>query len=152
LHARPELKVTRTNALDLLYVEMSAHLAKNDAPGAMKAAERVVQSYPSDEEVLASAAQVFMNFGSFSNALPLIDQQLKLAPDNLNALRNKGVASLQTGAYDDAISALSKVLSIETNTASDTHNTALLSRAIAYLKSGKLDEAQADYEMLLHRF
>jgi len=34
----------------------------------------------------------------------------------------------------------------------DVHNTALLNRAIAYLKSGKLDEAQQDYETLQKSF
>jgi tetratricopeptide (TPR) repeat protein len=93
-----------------------------------------------------------MNFANFSNALPLMERQLKVTPDNLDALLNKGVASLQVGAFDPAIEALTKVLSIETNSSSELYTKALLSRAIAYLRSDHLDEAQRDYEALQKSF
>src|SRR5207302_10701645 len=69
----------------------------------------------------------------------------------IHILLNKGFANLQAGHYDEAIPALTYLLTVETNL-SDVHNTALLNRAIAYLKSGKLDEAQQDYETLQKSF
>jgi tetratricopeptide (TPR) repeat protein len=59
---------------------------------------------------------------------------------------------VQVAAYGEAIQALTKVLSIETNAASDLHTQALFGRAVAYLKSGKLDEARRDYETLQRTF
>ena len=44
------------------------------------------------------------------------------------------------GKYDEGITALTHVLSIQS-----TNNNALFNRAVAYLKSGRLDLAQADY-------
>lgn len=142
----------RTNAMELLYVEMSANLAKKDAKAAEDAALKVLEKYPSDEEVISSAAQVFMNFRAYTNALPLLDRQLALAPDDLNALASKGLASVQVGAYAEAITALSRVLNVETNAASDLHTQALFGRAVASLKSGKLDDAKRDYEALQRTF
>ena len=153
LHAHPKtLAVPRTNANELLYVEMSAHLAKKDVAGAERTVAAILEKYPSDEELISSAAQVFINFGCFSNALPVLDRQLKLQPGNMTALLQKGVSSLQTGAYDEAIAALTKVLSVETNSTSELHNNALLSRAIAYLRSDKFEESQQDYETLQKSF
>jgi tetratricopeptide (TPR) repeat protein len=151
IHAQAP-RLPRTNAMELLYVELSAHLASKDLEGADKTALKVVEKYPSDEEVIASAAQVFMNFHYYSNALPFLDRQLALAPDDINALSSKGLASVQVGAYQDAIEALTKVLNIETNSASDLHTQALFGRAVALLKLGKLGEARRDYEALQRSF
>ena len=40
-------RLPRTNSMELLYVEMSAHLARNDPAGAEKTAMKVVEKYPS---------------------------------------------------------------------------------------------------------
>jgi tetratricopeptide (TPR) repeat protein len=49
--------------------------------------------------------------------------------------------------YDASVSALTRVLLIETN-----NPQALYNRAVAYLDSGKLDAARADYENLLQTY
>ena len=69
----------------------------------------------------------------------------------MNALVTKGYACLQLGAYQDAIPPLTRVLEIETNN-SELHYSALLNRAIAYLRSERLNEAQHDYEVLQKAF
>ena len=88
-----------------------------------------------------------MRYGCFSNALITIDQQLALAPTNVNTLVNKGYACIQVGAFEQAIAPLTQALTLET-----TNYSAMLNRAIAYLRADKLDAAQHDYEVLQKAF
>jgi tetratricopeptide (TPR) repeat protein len=88
-----------------------------------------------------------MRNGCYSNALITVERQLATAPTNMNALINKGYVCMQVGAYDQAISPLTKVLTMDTN-----NNSALLNRAIAYLRGDKLEAAQRDYEVLQKAF
>jgi tetratricopeptide (TPR) repeat protein len=78
----------------------------------------------------------------------MIDKELKLSPDNLNALLNKGYVCLQLAAYDTAIEPLTRILALDTNSVSEFHRTALLNRAIAHLRLSQFDEAKRDYEAL----
>ena len=133
---------------ELLMVETSAYLAKNDLKGAEAAVRAVLKKAPDDQNLLATATQVYMGCRSYSNALETVDRQLQLSPTNHSILVNKGWLCLQLGAYDQAIAALSSVLDLETNSTSDLYNSALLNRAIVYLRSGRLDASQRDYEAL----
>jgi tetratricopeptide (TPR) repeat protein len=109
--------------------------------------DATLKQFPGDENLLATATQVYMAYGCYSNALGVIEQLLTLAPTNMNALINKGYACLQIGAFDQAIPPLTQVLAMDT-----TNHSALLNRAIAYLRSDKLDAAQSDYEVLQKAF
>jgi tetratricopeptide (TPR) repeat protein len=145
IHTRP---VSRTNQTELLSVEVSARLAAQDLKGATNAIQVALDKYPADEDLLAAAAQAFMNYGLYTNALELVDKQLKLSPDNLNALLNKGFVCLHLAAYENAIPSLSRLLTLDTNSLSDLHRTALLNRAIAHLRLSHWDESKHDYELL----
>ena len=91
IRAQPDLlEAARTNRTELLFVEASAHLAQNDLQGAEAAVQATVRQYPGDADLLATATQVYMKYGRYSNALTTIEQQLNLAPTNMNALVNKG--------------------------------------------------------------
>ena len=145
IHTRP---VPRTNQTDLLSIEVSARLAARDLKGATNAVQVALDKYPSDEDLVATAAQVFMNYGLYTNALEMVEKQLKLSPDNLNVLLNKGYVCLHLAAYENAVPPLSRVLTLETNSLSQIHRTALLNRAIAQLRLSHWDEAKRDYEAL----
>jgi tetratricopeptide (TPR) repeat protein len=145
IHTRP---APRTNQAELLSVEVSARLTANDFEGATNAVQSALDKYPSDEDLVAAAAQIFMNYGFFTNGLEMIDKQLKLDPDNLIALLNKGYACLQLAAYENAISPLTRVLTVETNSLSELHRTALLNRAIAQFRLSHWDDSKRDYETL----
>jgi tetratricopeptide (TPR) repeat protein len=143
--------INRTNANELLFGEGSAYLANKDRAGAEAAVERTLQQFETDPEVLpkllATASRMYLNYGAFSNALPLIDRQLAFAPDEMDAekigaLIRKGYACLQLQMFDKAIPPLNRVLAV-TNSAP-----AMLNRAIAYLRSGQLDSAEKDYQAL----
>ena len=144
LRAQPDLAdAVRSNRTEMLFVEASARLGKGDLKGAEATVGSAVRQHPDDENLLATATQVYLNYRCYTNALGIIDQELKLAPTNLTALVNKGVASIQIGAFDQAIPALTRALALETN-----NHSALLNRAIAYLRANKLEAAQRDYETL----
>ena len=144
IRAQPSLlDSARTNRTELLFVEASAHLALNDLKGAEAAVQSTAQQYPGDADLLATATQVYMKYGCYSNALTTIEQELKLAPTNMNALVNKGYACMQIGAFEQAIPPLTQVLTIDTN-----NHSALLNRAITCLRANKLEAAQRDYEAL----
>jgi tetratricopeptide (TPR) repeat protein len=148
IRAQPSLfEATRTNRTEFLFVETSAHLARNDLKGAQDAVAAALQRFPGDTNLLATATQVYMTYGRYSNALAVIDQLLALSPANMSALVNKGYACLQIGAFDQAIPPLTQVLAMDTN-----NHSALLNRAIAYLRADKLEAAQRDYERLQKAF
>jgi len=148
IHSSPDrFALGRTNQIPLLMVETSAHLAKNDVPGAQAVVQRVVAKYPGDDEILSAATKVFITYGRYSNALQTVEQQLKIAPENPNALLSKGFVCIQLNEFDQAIPPLSKVISLQS-----TNYSALLSRAIAYLRSEQWDPARRDYEVLQKAF
>jgi tetratricopeptide (TPR) repeat protein len=73
----------------------------------------------------------------------VIDRKLARTPDDPQWLFGRGYANLQIGAYPAAIAALTRVLEVQTN-----DPTARFNRALAYLDSGRLDDARADYAAL----
>jgi tetratricopeptide (TPR) repeat protein len=144
IHAMsPAINLSRSNLTDLLYIELSLHLAKGDLPAAQTAFDRAMARFPNDEDLLATATHVFMNTGRYTNALAVIDQQLQITPDNPNALVNKGYALMQFHDYQKAIGYFTKALSLEPG-----HTSALFNRAISYLRLDKLDDSKRDYEQL----
>ena len=82
-------------------------------------------------------------YRDYTNALLALDKQLQLSPDNVTSLVNKGYIEIQLTNYSEAIPALSKAISL-----SPTNSTAIFCRAVSYFESGKLDDAQRDYELL----
>jgi tetratricopeptide (TPR) repeat protein len=144
IHAMsPAVSLSRSNQIDLLYIELSLHLAKGDLPAAQAAFDEAMARFPKDEDLLATATHVFMNTGRYTNALAAVDQQLLITPDNPSALVNKGFALMQFHEYEKAIGYFTKALSVEPGLTS-----ALFNRAISYLRLDKLDDAKRDYEQL----
>jgi tetratricopeptide (TPR) repeat protein len=159
IHAQPDVAgLGRTNRAALLSVETSALLAKNDLTAAEAAIQAAAKEYPGADDLLSTVADVFIRNGRYTNALPYLDQQIKIAPNNPAALRAKGYVFLQTGAFTEAIDPLTRVLALETNKFAQDHVAGqtnkfsrefyetLLNRAIAYRFSDRLEEAKSDYE------
>ncbi len=96
--------------------------------------ETEISRQPTNEVLFVTAVQIYLKRGLFTNAMTIIDRQLQAAPEDPTWLFGKGLASLQVKKYDDAIAALTSLLSIQ-----PTNNDALFNRAVAYLQSGRLD-------------
>ena len=133
----------KTNLTDLNVIAAAAYFQKNELARGTQLLETEIARHPDDPNLGNAAVQVFVTHGLFTNALALIDQKLRSTPDDPVWLFNRGYVSVQIKAYDDAINALSRVLSIQTN-----NDNALFDRAVAYLNSDKLDAARADYTAL----
>jgi len=122
----------------------TAWFQKGDLTRGTQLLEAEIARHPTDDNLLKAAMQTYVANGLLTNALTIVDRKLRRTPDDPVWLFNKGYISIQLKAYDDAIDALSRALSIQTN------DIALFDRAVAYLNSGRLDDARADYKALAH--
>jgi tetratricopeptide (TPR) repeat protein len=135
--------LTESNSTQVNFLAAAAHFQKNDLGPGISLLEQETVRHPNDASFLASVAQVYFSHALYTNALKVIEIQLAQTPEDPQWLLSKGYAQLQIGAYDQAISAMTRVLEITTN-----NSTARFNRAIAYLQSDKLNEAHADYVAL----
>ncbi|MEI6391109.1 MAG: tetratricopeptide repeat protein [Verrucomicrobiota bacterium] len=141
------LPVPATNRTEMLFVEISAHLANGDLQSAERAVEAALEKDPGAPDLLGIATQAFMAYKCYTNALITINQELNVSPTNYVALVNKGYVCIWLRAYQQAIPPLTRVLEMDPN-----NHSALLNRAIAYLRSEQLDAAQSDYQVLQKAF
>ncbi len=142
--AHPEkFSLTATNSAQINILTAAAYFQKNDNARGIELLETEISRQPTNEVLLVTAVQVYLKRELYTNAMAIIDRKLQAAPEDPTWLFGKGYASIQMKAYDDAIAALTHLLAIQTN-----NNDALFNRAVAYLQSGRLDAARADYETL----
>jgi tetratricopeptide (TPR) repeat protein len=147
IHTNANLLAGNGSALgSLLFIEMSADLARKDLQAADAALRATLAKATNSLDFLKVATDVYKDNGFYSNALTTVEQRLRLAPDNEVSLVDKGSIYNQLGAYAQAIEPFTKALKLDTNSASELFNYALLHRAIAYLRSEQYDAAQRDYE------
>jgi tetratricopeptide (TPR) repeat protein len=101
---------------------------------------------PSDSSLRERVKATLVTFGSYTNALRLVDKDLQNTPSNLEALVQKSLLCIRLGDFSNAIPPLTHALSL-TNS-----YTLRLYRANTYLRMGQLDNAAADYEEALRAF
>ncbi|HWT78515.1 MAG TPA: tetratricopeptide repeat protein, partial [Candidatus Methylomirabilis sp.] len=147
IKAEPALRpLGPTNEVEVAVLEARAWLAKTNRAMAQGILYALVATHPGDAYVAERAVATFTAFQSYSDALRVTDQQLQLNPNDAIALANKGIVSVLTGDFSNAIPLLTRSLSL-TNL-----YMARLNRATAYLRTGRLDEAEADYQEILQAF
>jgi tetratricopeptide (TPR) repeat protein len=129
---------------DVAFLEASAYLAKTNFPQADVIIQTVLLTRPDDPQLPSRAAVIYTSHQRWTNALAMLDRQLRLVPDDVGALINRGYLFIKLGEFTNALPPLTRALSIETNNVQARFN-----RAVAYLRAEKLDEAQADYQQLL---
>ena len=88
-----------------------------------------------------------MATGRYTNALDVTERMIVLQPENTACWINRGCFLVELNDYDEAIKSFDRVLSLEA-----TNYTAILYRAIANLRSSKLDDALRDYETVQRQF
>ncbi len=141
---RPEnFAFTPTDETQLHVLMAAADFQKNETEHGIGLLETEISRHPDDTNLLLTVAQAYILHGLFTNALNVIDHKLRLTPADPDWLGSKGYVSIQLKYYDDAITAYTRVLSIQTN-----NPQALFNRAVANLDSGRLDAARADYASL----
>ncbi len=127
-------------------LEASVWLAKTNSAKADAIISSLLASHPEAGGLADRAQDLFRDYGSYSNALNIVERQLQSAPDSLAALVNKGTFLVLMGDFSNAIPPLTRSLEL-TNTYAGR-----LNRAYAYMRSGHLDAAATDYQELLRAF
>jgi tetratricopeptide (TPR) repeat protein len=135
-----------TNEVEVALLEARAWFVKTNSTKAEAIITSLLASYPENAALLDRAGALFQDYGGFSNALRIVERQLQSTPDNFAALVNKGRLLILSGDFSNAIPPLTRSLAV-TNTYA-----ARLDRAYAYLRIGRLDAAEADYQELLRAF
>jgi tetratricopeptide (TPR) repeat protein len=145
---QPEkFSLTETNDTRLALIEAAAYFQKTNLSRGTELLETQISRHPTNDDLLAAAAQMYAARGLLTNALAVIDLKLKATPDDPAWLLGKGRVCLELKNYDAAITALNRVLTLQT-----TNSQALYFRANAYLDSSNLDAARADFEKLQDSF
>ena len=135
-----------TNEVNLALVEAKAWVALTNRPTAEGIIYALLATHPGDAFVFDRAAAAFTAQGSYSEALRIIDRHLRLAPDDAAALANKGILHILMNQFSNAIPPLTRALSL-TNSYTAQRNLAL-----AHIRTGQLDAAEADCRTLLEAF
>ncbi len=138
-----KFSLAKTNETELNITLAAAYFQKSDLAQGTHFLETEIALHPNDDTLLDAAWQAYLMHGLYTNALALVDDRLRLAPEDPDWLFKRGYVVMQLKDYDAAAAAFTRVLAIQT-----TNSTARFNRALAYLNSGKLDAAQTDYKTL----
>lgn len=125
-------------AADILRLELGADYANRK----IEKVSRTIEGLTVRSE-LDTAIQTCMNFRDYTNALVGVEKRLQATPDDVPALVTDGFANMCLSNFVAAIPPLNRAVSLQ-----PTNSNARLFRAVAYLQSGRLDEAQHDYDTL----
>jgi tetratricopeptide (TPR) repeat protein len=129
--------------LALIEAEAWAYANKKDLAAAEKILRDAIKTYPLRPSPYSVLAEVYRINGRHKDAIEVLDEQLKLQPEHVDALVHAGAMRMELLKFDEAIPFLDRALKIQAQ-----NPIALINRAIAQLRSGRLDAAQQDYQIL----
>lgn len=148
MRSSPELQpLGKTNLAEIAFLEASACLVKSNYTKADSLIASALTSFPDNMESYDRAVGLQLSAGRIENAMSLVDRQLRLNPNRITSLINKGFILIQMNNYSNAIPFFNQALTIETNNAQ-----AIFNRAVACLRTDQLEPAKKDYLNLLDRF
>lgn len=108
---------------------------------AVAAYQRYIQLAPNDPNALDSLGLCYQSFGYYDEAIATYQRALSINPEFEVALFHLGNAYFQQGRYRQALERYQRILAIASNDSIRARSYACI--AEVYLKSGKLDEAEA---------
>jgi tetratricopeptide (TPR) repeat protein len=132
--------LTDYNSTELHTLAAAVDFQKSRDSAAAALLEAEIQRHPDDEALLLTSAQVFIMHGMYPNAQKVIKRKLELTPDDPQWIYGKGIVSMLTSNYSEAIPAFSHLLQIQTN-----NPDVLFKRAYAYFQADRLDSARTDF-------
>jgi tetratricopeptide (TPR) repeat protein len=127
----------------LVQNEAWAHVFKDDLAAAEKVLRVAQQKYPTDETPFSTLTEIYFRIGRTTNAVALLEDELRRSPDHMAALVNLAAVKIQNKEYEAALPLLNRALKIEPD-----NTYALINRAIAHLHTGRLDASRQDYDAL----
>ena len=115
-------------------------MARSASPAqASSVLQSVLKRHLDDNRTLNRVLQAYLAFGDYTNALQLVSGQLATEPNNVAALVNQAGVLIRMGNSSNAITLLNHALAITNDPL------ARFNRAYAYLQTGNLPAAEADY-------
>jgi Tfp pilus assembly protein PilF len=141
LRAKEKLHTVDKQAL--IQTEAWTYAAQNDVPAAEKVLQEAQARYPLDDLPYATLAEIYLRLGRITNAMEVLDKELKAQPENSTALNNAARLKILNKEYEAAVKLLDHAHSLDPKSL-----IILMNRSICNLKSGKLDDAQRDYQAL----
>jgi tetratricopeptide (TPR) repeat protein len=135
--------LTENQMVALIESEAWAYAYKNDLAATEKLLREAQSKYPKQITPWATQLEIYHRLGRFKEATELLNQQLQLQPTNVAALVNFGYLLIQSQQFSNAIPFLDRALALNPKM-----EQALFNRAIANLRSGRIDAALSDYHTL----
>lgn len=138
-----EKKLHTADRQGLLQVEAWAYALRNDMPEAERILREAQIQYPLDDVAYSTLAEIYLRSGRITNAMEVLEKELKSQPENSSALNNLARLKILNQDFEGAVKLLDHALSLDPKSM-----LILFNRSISNLKSGKLDDAQRDYQTL----
>ena len=127
----------------LLQTEAFAYASKDDLATAERVLREGQAQNPLDEAPYSTLAEIYLRLGRITNAMEVIQQQLKAQPENSVALNNFARLKIFNHEFEAAVKLLDHALSLDPK-----NMLIVMNRSISNLKNGQLDAAQRDYQLL----
>ncbi|HTV39393.1 MAG TPA: tetratricopeptide repeat protein [Candidatus Sulfotelmatobacter sp.] len=134
------------DAKELNMLMSAAYFQENDLAKGSHLLEMEVSRDPTNQALLTTVGQIYLNRGMFSNAMAIANMQLRLSPDNTSWLLTKGYIYNRLKQYEKAIETLNRVLAVERE-----NSTAMYQIANAYFGAGNMDAARTNFLKLQQR-
>lgn len=147
--------------IELARVEAFAQYAMTNFAQAKKILEDTIRQFPTQDASYNALSQLYVTYAGqlngegksaeanaqLTNALAVIEGQIRLQPQNPSAHFNYGALLMFVRDFDRAIAEFTKVLELQKD-----NSAALLNRAMSNLQSKKIEAAKRDYREMLSRF
>ena len=119
----------------------AAYFFTGDYVAAQKDFMKVLEINPYEPEAYSALGSALAAQGDYEQALQVLNIALMLAPDKPEIFFSRGGINFMLGNYEQAVADYSFVLKLRP--AADVYN----ARGATYLKMGKTQEANADFEV-----
>lgn len=130
--------------LELVRIEAAAHFAKTNHASAKKALLDASERHPSNSSIKDALVIFYNRTKDYTNALAIIDKQLKADPKNIQALINQATILYNTQEYVRSAEALDRALRLEPKNVR-----ALLYQVFISIDSKDYKKALSDVERVL---
>lgn len=124
----------------LANVNTMVQVQKKNLPAAEKIIAEARERHPADPSLLETLAKAYLVSERFTNALAVVEQQLKLEPGSFRLLVNQGALNIRIKNYRDALAPLDSALQLQ-----PTNAAVFINRAIARLNLGQIPQAELDF-------
>jgi tetratricopeptide (TPR) repeat protein len=129
--------------MSLLHVEAWAHAANSNLAAAESLLRQAQSEHPRETIPFTALANIYWTLGRQTNAMEVLEQQLVVQPDAIDARISLSAFKINSGNARDAVAIMDTALQRDPKNLG-----ALLNRAIAHLTLQNTAEARRDYRAI----